>query len=214
MVFIKRGHRFILTQRSHRWLKLLLSKESFHHKFLDSLARKRRRLESYPESKTVHKLADLVGRGKISVCAAAELASTIDSRLDFKITGAGSVVPMGSRCGVLQDQQPHPQSLLQLRLMTIRSFHTLPSKLLQAWVLTLSTGGTWNGIFIGGYEVFTISSSKHIQFTSTFKFPRKNGKHSSSGLEMVPNVFKTYGMLSPGFWQDTKANTGQSSPTP
>ena len=45
--------------------------------------RKRQRLEDYPESKTVHKLADLIGRGKLSVCGAAELASTIVSCLDY-----------------------------------------------------------------------------------------------------------------------------------
>lgn len=42
-----------------------------------AIARKRRRLESYPESKMVHKLADLIGRGRISVTAAAELASAV-----------------------------------------------------------------------------------------------------------------------------------------
>ena len=47
---------------------------------LDSVSlRKRQRLEQYPESKTVHKLADLIGRGCISISSAAELAKSIVS---------------------------------------------------------------------------------------------------------------------------------------
>ena len=47
---------------------------------LDSVSlRKRQRLEQYPDSKTVHKLADLIGRGCISISSAAELAKSIVS---------------------------------------------------------------------------------------------------------------------------------------
>ena len=47
--------------------------------FNGAKVRKRQRLEDYPESKTVHKLADMIGRGKISVNSAAEIASSIVS---------------------------------------------------------------------------------------------------------------------------------------
>ena len=45
--------------------------------------RKRRRLEDLPHSQTVEKFADLIGRGKISIDAAATIARSFVARLMF-----------------------------------------------------------------------------------------------------------------------------------
>ena len=43
---------------------------------LGNHCRKRQRLEEYPESATVNKLTELIGRGKLCVSTAAEIAQT------------------------------------------------------------------------------------------------------------------------------------------
>ena len=50
-----------------------------------SACRKRRRLEDMEESKTVSKFADLIGRGQISIAAAADLARNVVPMLSWKI---------------------------------------------------------------------------------------------------------------------------------
>ena len=44
---------------------------------LSLAVRKRRRLEDLTESKTVSKFADLIGRGQISISAAADIARSV-----------------------------------------------------------------------------------------------------------------------------------------
>ena len=43
---------------------------------LGNCCRKRQRLEEYPESATVNKLTELIGRGKLCISTAAEIAQT------------------------------------------------------------------------------------------------------------------------------------------
>ena len=47
-------------------------------------ARKRQRLEDLPESKTINKITDLIGRGKVSIDAAAEIARHVVASLHWK----------------------------------------------------------------------------------------------------------------------------------
>ena len=58
---------------------------------LDRQCRKRRRLEDLAESQTVNKFTDLIGRGQLSIAAAADIARTVVSRRLFLICDFPSV---------------------------------------------------------------------------------------------------------------------------
>ena len=59
--------------------KFLLVRASLNVQMFSLAVRKRRRLEDLTESKTVSKFADLIGRGQISISAAADIARSVVS---------------------------------------------------------------------------------------------------------------------------------------
>ena len=68
-----------LNKSSKVDLKLVILLAVLRVQMLSLAIRKRRRLEDLTESKTVSKFADLIGRGQISISAAADIARSVVS---------------------------------------------------------------------------------------------------------------------------------------
>ena len=68
-----------LNKSSKVDLKLVILLAVLRVQMLSLAVRKRRRLEDLTESKTVSKFADLIGRGQISISAAADIARSVVS---------------------------------------------------------------------------------------------------------------------------------------
>ena len=128
------------------------------------MVRKRQRLEDYPESKTVHKLADMIGRGKISVNSAAELASSIVSCHIIDLSLEPTPLKQSKH-----SVQKACTGFRSPRLKTTRSCQILQSELLLAWGQIRSMGGTLKGTCIDGFVAYTISSCSHTRSIWCFK---------------------------------------------
>lgn len=150
--------------------------------------RKRRRLEHLPESRTVHKLTDLIGRGKLSISAASEIAQTVVASLfstiwfvfgfgEPKIKDTHSPnyiitsddVPLLSICIVIILIDVPLRYLGHLRLLTTR-LRTQRWRLFPPWGQAALAQPTQSGTCTAGWLAYTISSFRLTRFLPLCKW--------------------------------------------